>query len=201
MDKAEKTVSFTEKNINLSCLTDTELIDVFRGGNEKALNLLIRRYSKAVSILSAGYHAESLTKEDWFQEGMLGLIAAVHTFRKGSGTQFATFSAVCIKNRLNTAWKKANNKKNAPLNDAVFFDESSLPMVASPEDDYIKNEELVSFEERISSLFSKTEKEVIFCYLADFSYAKIAERTGLSIKSVDNALCRAKKKLQLFFRP
>lgn len=199
MGEKGEPVPLTDKSSELFSLSDEELIARIRLGSEKALNIMISRYSGTVTAVSKKYFSDFLTPDDWFQEGMLGLLFAISAFDPESTASFATYSSVCIKNRLNTAWKRANNSKNALLNDAVMLDESVCSVVDSPEEDYIKNEELDLFEQKYISVLSETEKSVLLLYLAGYRYEQIATRTGLSKKSVDNALFRAKQKIQKLY--
>ena len=186
-------------DVLFSHLKDEELIDRIRSGSEKSFDALIKRYAKTVMLMSGSYYSESLTKDDWFQEGMLGLLFAVHSYSRERGVSFGSYASVCIKNHLNSSWKKANNSKNAPLNGYISYDDTVIPSVNSPEDDYIQNERYRSFTENYTDNLSGTEQKVFGCYLSGFSYEEIAKKLGMTEKSVDNALCRAKSKLKKAF--
>lgn len=183
-----------------SDLSDNELISLIRNGSEKAFNLLILRYTGTVSLLSKKYFSSSLTEDDWFQEGMIGLLDAVRTFDSDGKAAFSTYACVCIRNRLNSSLKKANNSGNTPLNGSISFHDDFVPAAISPEEDYIKNENYRFFTASFLSRLSKTEQQVIRYYLVGFSYSETAKNLGISEKSVDNALCRAKAKLKKAFK-
>ena len=57
-------------------------------------------------------------------------------------------------------------------------------------------EEQREFYTRLSRVLSDFEYRVVTLYLEGVSYADIAEATGKDVKSIDNALVRAKRKLQ-----
>lgn len=178
--------------------TDVELINLTRQGSDKAFNMLIFRYTGMVSLLSKKYFSPSLTPDDWFQEGMIGFLDAVRTYDSNGSASFATYATVCIRNRLNSSLRKVRNSANETPSDVVPLKENILP-VDSPENDYIENENYRLFTESAFKLLSDTEQKVIGYYLAGFSYAETAEKLGISEKSVDNALCRAKAKLKKEF--
>ena len=187
-------------NIPISQYTDEELIGLIRSGSDRAFNELISRYTDTVQALSHSYFSGSLTKDDWFQEGMIGFLFAVHSYKPGNNASFASYASVCVKNQLNSSWRKANNSKNAPLNDYLAYNEGYVPSVSSPEEDYIENERYRYFTENYINNLSVAEQKVISCYLAGFSYSEIAKKLNLTEKSVDNALCRAKAKLKKAFK-
>jgi RNA polymerase sporulation-specific sigma factor len=46
---------------------------------------------------------------------------------------------------------------------------------------------------------TETERNVIGCYMTGRSYGEIAQTLGISVKSVDNAMQRSRKKLRREF--
>lgn len=181
-------------------LSDDELISLIRNGSEKAFNRLILKYTGTVSLLSKKYFSSSLTDDDWFQEGMIGLLNAVRTHDREASASFSTYACVCIRNRMNSALKKAQNAANAPLNGSLEYHDDFVPTVISPEDNYIENENYRFFTTSFLNKLSETEQKVIRYYLSGFSYKETAKKLGISEKSVDNALCRAKSKLKKAFK-
>ncbi len=192
-------MSETEKTPVTHEYTDDELISLIRKGSDKAFNLLIFRYTGMVSLLSKKYFSPSLTADDWFQEGMIGFLDAVRTYSCDAGASFNTYAGVCIRNRLNSSLKKAmNSAAEHPADSVSIIDDPTLP-VFSPEDDYIENENYRLFTENAFKHLSETEQKVTGYYIAGFSYSETAKKLGISEKSVDNALCRAKAKLKKVF--
>lgn len=189
-------MSDKEKISNFTVFSDEELISLIRNGSGKAFDELADRFRKTVSSLARNYYSESLTQEDWFQEGMIGFILAVRTFDETKDVAFSTYASVCISNKLRSAWKKANSSSNAPLNDSIILDDSCIPPEKSPEENYIESESYRFFTENFFNELSETEKKVITCYLAGFSYSETANTLDMTEKAVDNALCRAKTKLK-----
>ena len=189
-------MSDKEKIENFTFFSDEELVSFIRSGSAKAFDELAGRYIKTTSFLSKSYHSEALTPDDWLQEGMIGFILAVRTFDATKKASFSTYASVCISNKLRSAWKKANSSGNAPLNDSLILDDSSVPPVQSPEENYIESETYSFFTENLLQKLSETEKQVISCYLAGFTYSETAKRLRMTEKAVDNALCRAKAKLK-----
>uniref|UniRef100_UPI00402AB442 sigma factor-like helix-turn-helix DNA-binding protein n=1 Tax=Veillonella magna TaxID=464322 RepID=UPI00402AB442 len=90
------------------------------------------------------------------------------------------------------------------LNTTIYTDESERKLedvisegqVASPEEEMINHEDLVAMENSIGIILSKFEARVMTAYLDGKSYQEIGEEVGRSVKSIDNALQRAKRKLE-----
>ena len=83
---------------------------------------------------------------------------------------------------------------SVPLFDPIVTD--ILDGSASPEESIIDDESRAEFKIRLMKTLSDFEFRVLTMYLEGMNYAKICEATGKPLKSVDNALARAKKKLQ-----
>ena len=110
---------------------------------------------------------------------------------------------------MKSAVKSASSLKHIPLNDGVpldsiLSDESQTPMSAyaeffqkSPEEQVLARENRKYTEELYLSLLnvlSKYEREVLTHYLSGLSYKEIARVTSKSVKAVDNAIQRIRRK-------
>ncbi len=186
----------SENQTDYGTFSDKKLLVVLKNGSEKAFTEIIKRYSGMVLSISGSYYADALTPDDWFQEGMIGLLNAVKSYNDKTDTSFSTYAGVCIRNRINSVWRNSNSNKNLPLNNCVELTENTLPCVNSPEEDYIINEQYLYAVSSFMEQLSPTERDVFLCYLSGFGYNETAEKLGINEKSVDNALCRAKIKLK-----
>ncbi len=181
-------------------LSDIELISLIRNGSEKAFNLLIRQYSGLVSAMCSRYYSPFFSREDWFQEGMIGLLDAVRSYSTNGTAAFSTYAAICIKNRLNSVLKKNSAMHFDAELSVLQYSHELVSAVESPEASFIQNESYGFFTKSFSELLSKTEQQVFKYYLSGYSYKEIAYLSGICEKSVDNALCRAKQKLKKAFK-
>lgn len=117
---------FDEVNVN-----DEELAELIRSGNEQAMAVLISRMMFTVEQRAAFYSSgkDSSDFEDLVQEGLTGLLAAIHSFRPDGGASFRTYASVCINNKILSAVKSACRQKNFPLSDYVSLqDRQELPV-------------------------------------------------------------------------
>jgi len=167
-------------------------------GDKAAMNELVSFFVPTVESIATAYIGfGSLSKSDLVQEGMIGLLSAVHNFDFEQDVKFVTYASACIKNRIKSAVKSHYRKKNIPLNEYVVLDDIELsdsktdPQLILDMQDKI---ELLNnkFNERLSLL----EKNVLRLHIEGHSYGFIADKLSVSEKSVDNALQRARKKLK-----
>ena len=126
---------------------------------------------------------------------MFGLLKAIREFDPKHDARFKTFAEVCIRNRIRSAVTNAARSKHAPLNDSVPFESPMLGSGASPEELYISREEEAERLTRLGERLSSLECEVLKLFLLGLSYQEISEQVGRSIKSVDNAVQRIRRKV------
>lgn len=177
-------------------MTDEELIENYRQGDESAFNEIYVKYSGIVKYYARNLFLLGGDREDLLQEGFLGLIKAVNTYKSGDA-QFATYATVCIKSSLFTAVKKYACEKFSPLNNSSSLDALSVigSLEYEPEEVALMGELGEEFKEEIMQCLSKYEREILSLYLVGKSYEDIGEALGKTAKSVDNALFRARKKI------
>ncbi len=189
-----------EKMPDYGSFSDEKLLLYLRKGSDKAFAEIVKRYSGIVSYMTRSYHSDTLTEDDWFQEGMIGFLNAVKSYDENAGVLFSSYASVCIKNRLNTVWRRAKKSENVSSASIDELYENKHPSVCSPEDDYINNEQYLLAVSDFLNKLSNVEREVFLCYISGYGYQEIARKLGINEKSVDNALCRAKAKLKKLFR-
>lgn len=180
---------------------DATLCQMVQQGDARAEQVLVERYARVVRICARPLFLTGGDGEDLIQEGMLGLLSAIRSFRVELDASFYTYAEVCIKNRLRTAIRAANRGKHTPLNQAIsfetpLFDKASAPQEPNPEDVIIGREELQEQLQRLKNQMSGFESEVLSPYLEGYTCSEIAQKLGKSSKSVDNAVQRIRKKLE-----
>lgn len=195
-------------NVNFS---DEELVLSYRHGNVNALNELINRYHNFVRMKVSSYFLVGADSDDIMQEGMIGLYKAIKDFDESRIASFKTFAGVCITRQIITAVKTATRQKHIPLNsyislskkvydektDRTLFDVISEDKISDPEAIVIDREEYDGFEYRLNKALSKLELKVLAFYLEGRSYQEISGLINKDVKSVDNALQRIKKKVEM----
>ena len=191
-------------------LSDEEIIDKVRQGNEKALSYLLEKYKELVKMKVGKYYIIGAEKEDIIQEGMIGLFKAIKTYKSDKNNTFKTFANLCIERQLITAIKSSNRQKHIPLNSYLSLnisaydndDEDSTELIANfnnkvvedPLEMIMKKENYEELEKKIDKSLSDFEKQVLNRFLKGESYVAIAKRLDSPVKSVDNAIQRIRKK-------
>ena len=128
---------------------------------------------------------------DLSQEGLMGLIYAVRTYDSRKGALFSTYANVCIKNKILTAIRKR------PLAAAEITDDiRDTGECSDPEAKVIEKETGRELYELYGSVLTESERRVFEKYLQGEAYNQIALELNISLKAVDNAMQRVRRKLK-----
>lgn len=191
--------------------SDEQIVQCAINGDEKAIEFILNKYKPLVKFRANMYFLIGADKDDLVQEGMIGLFKAVKSFRSKEETTFRAFADVCVRRQIITAIKSATRLKHMPLNSSVSLnkpvgesDSKEMPVIDfidsssefNPEEILIGKESLKSMEEHIVKVLSPYEVSVLKLYLSGRTYPSIARSLNKSVKSIDNALQRVKKKLE-----
>lgn len=176
----------------VSKLSDEELV-MIADNDKAAMNELISRYSFVASAKARAISPEYY--EDLFQEGLIGLVAAVRTYDQGRGASFATYANRCIKNRMINAVKKLESNLTEPL-DEEFENMCADKSEIIPENIIESREQLDEINRRMAEVLSDKEWRVFKLFSMGLGYESIGDELGISEKSVNNAMQRARKKLR-----
>jgi len=201
------------ETLALAELTDDDLVARFQDGDTEALEVLLQRYRRFARAKARGYFLIGADSDDIEQEGMIGLFKAVRDFRSDRQASFRAFAELCITRQIITAIKTATRQKHQPLNSYVSLsgtpstnDESSERTVedvlearglTDPADVVVSMENLSSMRRSMAEMLSGLEVEVLRLYVEGKSYQEIAVSLGRHVKSIDNALQRIKRKLDV----
>jgi RNA polymerase sporulation-specific sigma factor len=207
---------FSQSHIsNLQTLTDSELVDEARNGRDLALDHLLDKYKNLVRMKARAYFLIGADWDDLVQEGMIGLYKAIRDFREDRQTSFRAFAELCITRQIITAIKSATRQKHVPLNSYVslnrpvsFDDDSDRPLIDSfsslkitdPIDLVISGEEIKNMQVSFGEILSDLEAQVLRLYIDGKSYQEIADDLDRHVKSIDNALQRIKRKIELHLK-
>ena len=189
--------------------SDETLIDIYRKGDEAAIEALFERYKDIVRKKAKAMYLAGGDSDDLIQEGMIGLYKAVRDYDDTKEAAFKTFASMCINRQLINAVAVSNRKKNIPLNTYVSFDmpaypdednETRLVDILKPESEqnpeklFIDREYSDSFKKKLFDRLSSFEKQVLQLYMEDNDYRQIAMLLGKTPKSIDNAIQRIRAK-------
>lgn len=167
-------------------LTDEELA-VKAGSDSAAAAELISRVLPPIRALA--HSIEPTLSEDLLQEGLMAALAAIGRYDASRG-RAKTFFVQCAKNRMLTEVAKIS-----PI--GGLDNPERLDELADTEEP--SNKRFEALYEAIGSCLTGLECSAVSLYLAGLSYREIAAELGISEKSVDNAMQRARRKLRTEF--
>lgn len=176
--------------------------------DETAFEELIDGYKSLIYKLASDRFIIGASPDDVVQEAMIGFMKGVRDY-DGIKSSFKHFVDLCIRRQIDSAARSGDRQKHSPLNDSVrvivspdgnteditdFFTSDE----GTPEDNVIGKEfggELVGAVSGMSNL----EQQVLHMELVGKTYKEISAELGITTKSVDNTLTRARRKLDKFF--
>lgn len=202
------------KNVQVMCspwenYSDEELALFAQSGNLDAEEFLLQKYQKMVFVWTRSYFLQGAEVDDVIQEGMIGLYKAIRDFAEGSSS-FWSFAKLCILRNVISAIKGTTRQKHIPLNsytslnrpitdiegDRTLLETLANHQVDDPETLAINHERLALTTVRIRNMLSNFEFEVFRLYVCGYTYREISESLDTHTKSIDNALCRIKAKIE-----
>ena len=159
-----------------------------------AMETLVKRYTDAVWHQVRQFRGAS-EPDDLAQEGFLGLISAVCRYDSMRGVPFSAYAGKCITNSTVSALRRC---RNLPLPVGTY----DVPPLSQMQDKALPPDSVVQSRAQAAAMFcamvnrlSRREYQVCILIYGGASYAQTAQQLGISVKSVDNALQRARRKL------
>ena len=203
------------ESLDLTDVSDEDLVERQRQGDTIALETLLNKYRNFTRMKARSYFLIGADKDDIVQEGMIGLYKAIRDFNPERLTSFRAFAEICITRQIITAIKTATRQKHIPLNSYVSL---SKPLAADDDQDrsladvlhtahvtdpaelLISSEEMKSIKMCFNEILSDFEADVLHLYVEGKSYQEISVHLDRHVKSIDNALQRIKRKVELHIR-
>ncbi len=192
--------------------SDAELAARFQAGDQRALDELLGRYRRFARSKGRGYFLVGGDADDVEQEALIGLYKAARDFRPEHLASFRAFAELCITRQIITAIKTATRQKHQPLNqylavsmartgedgdDRSLGDTLHADADTDPLETVVSRERMTSMRAMMAERLSGLEIEVLRLYVEGNSYFEIGEHLGRHVKSIDNALQRIKRKLDV----
>ncbi len=174
-----------------------EIILQAQNKNEQAIEQVCSEFKPIVKSIARKYFLTDGEVEDLIQEGMIGLHKAIINFSAEKG-KFEPFAVMIIKQQILDAVKKSTRQKMGNNLNKVSIERGDFSDI----DGHSELEELEHKEEinerfkNVKKLLSKKELNIFDHYIAGLSIKEIAEREGITVKSVNNTLFRIKTKLK-----
>jgi len=188
---------------------DNELIYLCCENNEEAYDIIIRKYKKVIlSILKdllKEYNIIGYEASDLYQEGLIGLLHAIHTYKETESATFNTYATRCIKNNIMTSIKQSFRQKNRILNNSYsldkLFEESNESYYNILKDNSFEPSVMLFNAEnendliqRLKAKLSKRECVIFDLRLNGLKNSEIAELLSKDKKFIENTMFRINKK-------
>ena len=200
-------------NATLTDLPDLELVARFQSGCQDSLQVVITRYRRFARAKARSYFLVGADSDDVEQEALIGLYKAARDFRPEHQSSFRAFAELCITRQIITAIKTATRQKHQALNQYVSISGSRSGDDAGdraveelihvnrkgddPADRLVASERFEAMKGRLAEVLSDLEVDVLTLYVEGKSYQEIGDQLDRHVKSIDNALQRIKRKLEV----
>lgn len=161
-------------------------------GDDEAFGRIVRRMEPLIHDQIRRLRCDSLEAEDLAQEALIGLLAAVRSYRPEGGAAFTTYATTCIRHRLVDAVRRAGKA----VTEVPLEEDADLPDISA--DPALRVQDLeasADFLARMQQRLTPLEYKVMLLRLSECSYEEIAARLNTNRKAVDNAVQRLRRKL------
>lgn len=182
-------------NLNEFCGKTDEELAVLAKSDRSAGNALILRFSKLIFIKAEIFSFHENDSDDLRQEGLMGLLKAIASYVPERAIKFSTYAEVCIVNRMKTYAKNCGIKQFDKLS-LDDLPEETASQEETPESIYINKEFFSELWHAVDNVLSVFENRVFSLCVSGKTYRQVASVLGVSEKSVDNAMQRARRKIR-----
>jgi len=193
-------------------MSEHELIMLAQNGDKLAEKYLINNNIDIVYAKSKLFYIKGLDNDDVIQEGLVGLYKAIRDYKVKREASFRGFAHLCVNRQLISAIKTANRQKHMPLNNSTSIDKkisyskddggrgrTLLDILPDhhndPEKNYVNRELVKEVSYQLRQMLTQLEWDVFNKYIEGKSYKEISDEIDGSVKTVDNALQRARRKI------
>ncbi|MFB4163328.1 RNA polymerase sigma factor [Alteribacillus sp. JSM 102045] len=170
-------------------MSDHELIERARSGEDAAFQVLIERYYRTVQkfAFQIGVHPSSV--EDVTQEVFLKVYRSISSFSGG------TFTTWLYSITLNTARDLIRKEKRQKRNIQAVKEKSKRKIYGETD----SSEDNSKLHEAIKSLPEKYRIPLILHYFHDKTYREVSQVTGDSETAIKTRVMRARKQLKEWY--
>ena len=182
-------------------IPDEELLKRFCSGDDEAFEKIVSRYLGLISTSAKRYRGMSpdIDSGDLIQEGMVALLSACRSYTAEGGMSFKNYLMLCVENRFRSLMRSVNRKGAVPAHNMISIederDDTTDPTESSMSENLETKEYISHLYDVLKDKLSDLEYRVAILHLSGCSYQEIAERLGVSVKTIDNAHTRIRQKL------
>jgi len=157
-----------------------------------------------------------IERDDWFQDGCVGLVKACKSFDSSKGCTFATYACRCILNELKMAYRTTRNIRNTSQRKGTYISlETPIPDSSGECDilliDTIKAvnnvEDIVIAKELLKTLLSESNwnsrnkhiPDTIILYLQGYKSTDISKKSKINMGSMSRRIKKIRKKTMDYY--
>lgn len=193
---------------------DTKINSIFlcNVSNHDIFDMILPLFENVIKKYQSMYFAKGADNEDLYQQGLIGLYKAILYYNRNIHSSFYYLAIKCIRLNILNLVRADNAKKRLIHYEAISLDAkikyrpddiSSSDLYCSiPDFSYdpstvlLAKEKTLSLKKLLKEKLSPLERNVLILYLNGLSYGDISHNLSVSNKSIDNSLCRIRKKLK-----
>lgn len=179
-------------------LTDSELLQSMRAGDEESLAHLYRRRQAGIYRFALQMGASPVLAEDVTQEVFLILIRECHAFDPERGSLTAFLFGIARNQLLRRLQRE---RFYVPLGSDADDESQGLRSGDEQMAEFTRSETIESVRKAVLSLPERYREVVVLCDLEELSYVETAEILGCALGTVRSRLHRARSLLIEKLRP
>lgn len=168
----------------LSQLTDDQLVDLYKDGNNEAFEILLDKYkNKVYSYIYIIVRNKELT-EDIFQDTFIKAIATIKQGRYVESGKFLGWINRIAHNLIIDHFRREKNE-NTISGDSIEYDVINNPKLSDRcIEDVLSNEQVLVDLVKLINFLPLTQQNVVkMRFFEDLSFKEIAEKTDVSINT------------------
>lgn len=164
-------------------LSDGNLIQLFINGEDKAFDLLIRRYNSRLFTYILYLVNNQELAEDLYQETLIKVLTKIKADKYVDSGKFCNWLLRISHNVVIDHFRQKNNCECSSLTDEQIYSSARDKCDQSIEDKIIEIQTVKQLN-KIVHFLPETQKEVVILrFYQNLSFKEIAEKTGVSINT------------------
>lgn len=184
-----------------ACGNDVDLVSLSRCGNAAATEILVCRYRPLLEAAARKYYIAGNELDDLYQECVIAFCKAIRTYDERRGA-FPAFVEMCVRRHLITVLRSSTrSNSSSSLTPLTEWNLHNLPqrtrrnLIESKSMEQMTNAVIYRRLYRDSQVFSALERSILDCFLQGMTYKEVSVELTHSVKAIDNAMQRIRKKV------
>ena len=170
--------------MEMSKMSDSRLLGLYREGNEVAISKLIERHKRRVTDYIAMMVKDRDVADDIFQETAMKAVKVIDDGRYADNGKFLSWVLRIAHNQVIDHFRHTRGEGKITESDAGFDILGSLRFAGDSIEDRLVHEQIHEDLRRIINHLPEEQRDVVVMrYFNDMSFKEIAEESGVSINT------------------